>query len=261
MSAARFFVPRGKLSVCSQVALPQEIAHQVSAVLRLQPSQEIRLLDGSGSVFTCVLDSVTKQGVTGTIVAQEKVVTEPHTQLTLFQGMLKAAKFEWIIQKGTEIGISRFVPITCERSVSGLDDVSEAKLNRWRTIATEAAEQSDRGIIPTIANPISFSVALEGLSEDICNLIAWENAADTVAGSLTIATALGYTGAIGTTITPNSNHVALFIGPEGGFTAAEITQAQRHHAHVVTLGPRILRAETAALVAATLVLSARGDLE
>ena len=163
--------------------------------------------------------------------------TANRARVTLYQALLKADKFEWVLQKGTEIGIAAFAPIITERCVR--DAVSAAKLERWRRIVREAAEQSERGIIPSLREPLPFAEAVQCLGE--LSLIAYE---DEQTQSLRAALQQYH----------DSQQIALFVGPEGGFSADEIALAQRQHITPVTLCPRILRAETA-------VLYELGDME
>ena len=248
MSAGRFFVPPAVLTNPEQVILPPTIASQVRAVLRMEPGDTLTLLDGTGEAAHVELTAVGREAVTGRVTAWLPVTTEPRTRLVLCVGLLKATKFEWIVQKGTEIGVSAFVPMRCARSVA--EDVSAAKLARWRTIATEAAEQSDRGCVPDLPPPLAFADALANIAPHATALLAYENLAHAPTASLSIAQALASS--------PKTIH--LFVGPEGGFTPDEVRQAQQGGVQLVTLGPRILRAETAAIVAATLTLAAMGEM-
>ena len=248
MSAGRFFVPSAVLANPAHIVLPATIASQVRSVLRMQPGDTLTLLDGTGEAAQVKLTAVGREEVVGHITARLPVTTEPRTRLMLCVGLLKATKFEWVVQKGTEIGVSAFVPIRCARSM--VEDVSAAKLARWRTIATEAAEQSYRGCVPDLASPLPFADVLAGIAPPAVALLADENLAHTPTPNRTIAQALASL--------PMTIH--LFIGPEGGFTVDEVRQAQHHGVQLVTLGPRILRAETAAIVAATLALATMGEL-
>lgn len=274
MSAGRFFVAPAVLADHARVVLPPDVANQVRAVLRLRAGERVTLLDGMGMAYSVEVVEVSRDRVVGHVIAQAMVATEPHVQVSLYQGLLKAAKFEWIVQKGTEIGLSAIVPVQCQRSVVGADAVSAAKLARWRAIAAEAAEQSDRGRVPEVREPVRLewphpqgrdqsrpytdvgrtflsaqSVGASHGSPDSITLLAYE-AGDEIPRQ-TIRDALAG-------MHPATVH--LYIGPEGGFDPEEVAQAQAHGVQIVTLGPRILRAETAALVAVTLALDALGEM-
>lgn len=239
----RFFVP-GSWQISDEVVLEEAQAHQISQVLRLRPQTLITLLDNMGWAYTVTLTEVNKRQVRGRVTERTPAMGEPTTHLTLYQGLLKADKFEWVLQKGTEIGVACFVPLITERSV--VQEVSANKLTRWQRILTEAAEQSGRGRVPQLLSAIPFASALTSLSPDTLALIPYEQEKVT-----SLRTSLA---------APLSHSLALFIGPEGGWSEAEIRLAQTHGVIAITLGPRILRAETAAVVAAALALYERGEL-
>lgn len=226
-----------------QVVFSPEQVHQITAVLRLEPGQPIVALDNSGWEFEAVLVEVGRKRVTAVIQHKRLVTTEPASQLTLYQSLLKRDNFEWVLQKGTELGVSCFVPLITERTVARLPQ----KNDRWQRILTEAAEQSGRGRIPELAKPVALAQAVTDLSPNHVGLIPWEEAGE---GSIKAY----LTGKRGTA-------VSLFIGPEGGFTADEITLARQNSIQPVTLGQRILRAETAAVAAITLTLYELGEMD
>ncbi|MCB9418472.1 MAG: 16S rRNA (uracil(1498)-N(3))-methyltransferase [Ardenticatenaceae bacterium] len=236
----RFFV---KEFHDNQVVFAPEQAHQITAVLRMEPGQPVVVLDNAGWEFDAVLADVGRKRVTAVIQHQRPVTTEPASQLILYQSLLKRDNFEWVLQKGTELGISRFVPLITDRTVAR----PPKKTDRWQRILTEAAEQSRRGRIPELAEPMALGQAVTNLPPHYVGLIPWEEEA---AGS--IGEFIG--GKRGTA-------VALFIGPEGGFTAEEISLAQQHNIHPITLGQRILRAETAAVTAVALTLYELGEMK
>ena len=223
-------------------------AHQMRRVLRLRPGERVVALDGQGQQYEVMLEEVSNSHVTGLVVAQTAATGEPRVRLTLFQSLLQRDKFEWVLQKGTEIGVVAFVPVITRRSlVRDADDVGENKLERWRRIIREAAEQSGRGALPTLITPIPFEAAAPEATAHDRTLIAWEGEQER-----TVRDVLGGLRDVET--------VALFIGPEGGFEAAEVEEATAYGATPVTLGRRILRTETAAVVGAALVLYELGEM-
>ena len=123
-------------------------AHQLRDVLRMPRGTEITVLDDTGTEYRVVVQNVTREGVDGAVLEKRAAAGEPHTRIILYQSLLKADKSEWVLQKGTEVGISAFVPVVSERSVT---DVGKNKFARWGHIVTEAAEQAGRGKIPTLA--------------------------------------------------------------------------------------------------------------
>jgi 16S rRNA (uracil1498-N3)-methyltransferase len=231
-----------------QVRFDTEQSHQISRVLRMRPGGRVVALDGTGREFEIVLEESTYPRVTGSVAGQQAAAGEPAVHLTLYQSLLKRDKFEWVLQKGTEIGVSRFVPVITSRSlVREAENMRPEKLERWRKIIKEAAEQSERGILPRLVAPISFKEAtIEARNHDRA-LLAWEEARQ-----LSIRAAIAG-GAL-------PRDLGLFIGPEGGFDQAEVEEATAQDVILVTLGRRVLRTETAAVVATALILHELGEL-
>ena len=231
------------------VTLVDEVAHQIRAVLRMQPGRKIVVLDNGGYEHYVTLRHVAKNVVTGEIYDSRPVESEPRLQLTLYQGTLKAQKFEWVLQKGTELGVTEFVPTICERSV--LSDVEnvDRKLERWARIIKEAAEQAGRGLLPKLRSARMFQQACQQAGQRAgSTLIAWEAETNT-----DLKTALAATPTAPT-------EIGLFIGPEGGYTLDEVRLASGYGIIPVGLGKRILRAETAGLVGAAAIFYQFGDL-
>lgn len=239
----RFFVPPESIhGRVVNFSLAQ--AHQLRDVLRLRAQDEIFVLDNTGVEYRVLLNPVSRDTVRGEIVEQRASMGEPKTRLVLYQALLKADKFEWVLQKGTELGIAAFVPVVTERSVR---DVGKNKYARWAQIVTEAAEQSGRGKIPSLSPHQSLQTALKSAHQaGGLILMPWESAtARDLAGALSNSAA---------------STIHLFIGPEGGLSESEVELARTHQAEIISLGPRILRAETAGLVASSALFFARGDL-
>src|SRR5262249_33596971 len=211
-----------------------------------------RLLDGAGGEYLAQLIEVSRKRVLVRLGARKKGLPDPPVRVTLCLGMFKAAKFEVALQKCTELGVAAFIPLLTERAVR--DEVSEAKRRRWRGILAEAVEQCGGSYMPGLTGLVSLSQALSDLPRGGIALFAWEG---TRAPSLraTLEEAIALAGGI-----EQMPEIRLFIGPEGGFSPAEATLAERHGARLVTLGQRILRAETAAIVASALTLDALGSL-
>lgn len=224
-------------------------AHQMRDVLRMAAGSELVALDGAGNEYRVALDTLTRDTASGTILSQRAATGEPQTQIVLYQALLKADKMEWVLQKGTEVGISGFVPMVTERSVN---DVGKNKFARWTHILTEAAEQAGRGKIPALAEHQSLDAAAKMAAEQGgLLLVPWEqemtrDLAGALAESLPAENA--------------ALHIHLFIGPEGGFSERDIEVLRGYGAMPITLGPRILRGETAGLVAASAILYAMGEM-
>jgi 16S rRNA (uracil1498-N3)-methyltransferase len=232
------------------VVLTGDQAHQVRRVLRLRLGERVTLLDGQGYAYEAILIALGEADAKFQVVKRWKAEGEPATHITLFQAVLKGDNFTWVLQKGTEVGVSRFVPTICARNVVDDLDAAEAKRERWARIIQEAAEQCGRGRLPELAGAELFPQALAyPAAQGTLRLIAWEGERsarphDVLAGRNLTA----------------GPRIEVFIGPEGGFTDEEVALARRYGIQPVTLGPRILRAETAGVVAAALILGAAREM-
>ena len=243
----RFFVPTSSIEG-ELVRLSPEQAHQVCHVLRLKPGDAIAVLDDSGIEYDVTLTTVCLPETAGRVMGKREAPGEPKTELVLFQSLLAREKFEWVLQKCTEVGVARFVPVLTERSIVRAKMVEERKLDRWRRILTEAAEQSQRGRIPKLDQVLAFGEALSSLAMFDRSLIAApSDKASTLSQALR-------------GLSDRSGAIALMVGPEGGFTPEEVEAACKHGATPINLGPRILRTETCAVVACALVLHELGEM-
>ena len=244
----RFFIPPEWLTG-SAVAISGPQAHQIARVLRMRPHDRVIVLDDSGWEFEVQLLAVQPEMVRGEVVSRQPVSGEPRTQITLYQGMLKSDRFELVLQKGTELGIVEFVPLITARTVALDRDAPSKKQSRWQSVVQEAAEQSRRGRKPVLREATPFAQACEEVSHYVgLKLLPWEEESQTSLRSVLRAAG------------PEPK-VYLFVGPEGGFSEDEVDLARGYDLQPVTLGRRILRAETAGLVAATAILYELGDLE
>jgi 16S rRNA (uracil1498-N3)-methyltransferase len=245
----RFFVPAQWLEE-EEVTITGPLVHRLRNVLRLRRGSHVLLLDNSGWEHEMEIANVTSQRIEGRIVHKSLAVAEPRTKITLYQALLKLDRFEWVLQKNTELGVVGFVPMITERCIIGsLEDISKTKTERWWRILMEAAEQSGRARLPTLRPAVMFPTACEDAARGGLTLIPWEEEKERSLRSV-----------LREAERPPFS-INLFVGPEGGFTPEELAQAQRYGARPVTLGPRILRAETAGLVAAAAILHELGDLE
>jgi 16S rRNA (uracil1498-N3)-methyltransferase len=247
MSANRFFI---STSDCAgeQVRLSREQAHQVAHVLRLKAGDTITVLDGTGQEYDVTLTVVSSTEALGRITGQRPAAGEPAVELTLFQSLLAREKFEWVLQKATEVGVAQVVPVLTERSLVRVKRMEANKLDRWRRIVAEAAEQSHRGRIPKLEQACTFPEAVAQRRDfDRCLIAVPFHEAPALRDTLR--------GLAGTEAS-----IALLIGPEGGFTPEEVALACERGAVPVSLGPRVLRTETAAVVAAALVLYELGEM-
>lgn len=247
MSTNRFFIPASDLAG-DQVRLGPEQSHQVCHVLRLKAGDSVVVLDNSGVEYDVTLTAVSRAEAVGLITGQRPAAGEPAAELVLFQSLLAREKFEWVLQKGTEVGVAQFVPVLTDRSLLRAKVVEDSKMDRWRRIVMEAAEQAHRGRVPKISQIVSFGEAVDQLVGFDRRLIAAP-----FRETVSLREALEGTGG-----KPVS--VALMIGPEGGFTQEEMTLAREKGVAPIRLGPRVLRTETAAIVAAALILYELGEM-
>jgi 16S rRNA (uracil1498-N3)-methyltransferase len=226
----RFFVDRAAMAG-DRFPLPGQIAHQVLRVLRLEDGDEIILLDGAGSMARARLDDVSC-----VVIERGSAGGEPSHQLTVWQALLKGDHLEPVIRHGTEIGIARFGLFVSERCVAR--EVSARRLERLRAVAREAAEQSERGIVPAIDEPVPFEEAMTAAPPGSVLLLERHE---------------------GPRLTEMAAPHVVFIGPEGGFSPAEVAGAERAGVAIAGLGPRILRSETVAVAVTAAILSRTGD--
>jgi len=249
----RFFVSSEVLAR-DPVTLTGAQAHQIRRVLRLRLGDRITLLDNRGWAHEGILITLADDEARFQIVRRWEAGGEPRVRVVLYQAVIKGERFEWLLQKGTELGVSRFVPTICERNVVADMVAIEDRRQRWERIIQEAAEQSGRSRKPELAAAELFQSAMQPIQRtpeaaNILRLIAWEGER--------VATVRGLIG--DRNLLPGAR-IDIFVGPEGGFTPPEVQLAQQHGLHPVTLGPRTLRAETAGIVASTIVLYEAGDL-
>jgi 16S rRNA (uracil1498-N3)-methyltransferase len=233
----RFFVAPDLLSPGADMALPERVAHQVRDVLRLGVGEQLLLLDNSGDELVAAVTKSGRTGVEVRMLERRSGTPASSIRLVLCQGLLKSARFEWILEKGSELGVAAFAPVMCRRSMAGLAEAGAAKVQRWQRILQEASEQCGRSTLPELLPIRSLEQALRAIPPGALALMPWEEER-----AYSLRAALLSLQARDEPLT-----VMLFIGPEGGLTVEEVQLAQRHGARVVSLGSRILRAETAAL--------------
>lgn len=247
-SVPRFFVPP-EVVACELATLPPDAGHHARSVLRLRPGEPVVLHDGLGMAYTAVLEDVSAQAVTARITARQPVTTEPRTRITIAQALPKTPdKIEQVLQHGTEVGAAGFLFFAAKRSVARLDasEKLENRLARWRGIIHGAAEQSGRGVLP--------KVAWAGSSRDLTAHFAAYKRAFVLheAAMLSLATVLH-------SLPSDAADLLVVVGPEGGLDTEEVAQFEHAGGVPINLGPRILRTETAALVALSQILFAREE--
>lgn len=219
-------------------------ALHIAKALRMRPGEALTLCDGKGTDFEGVLETVTDRQVTVRITVSRPSQAEPTLAVTLYQGLPKGDKMDWIVQKAVELGVTAVVPVATRRSVARLEGKADKKQERWQRIAAEAAGQCGRGILPAVERPLSWNQALSRLSGEPA-LVFYEGGGRPLRER----------------VTPSTRRLSVFVGPEGGFDPEEIDAFRRQGGGVATLGPRILRCETAPLAALTLLMHLSGNME
>ncbi|MBP3435435.1 MAG: 16S rRNA (uracil(1498)-N(3))-methyltransferase [Clostridia bacterium] len=238
---SRFFVEpfSGDIAV-----ITGQDAHHIARVLRMRVGENLLLCDGSGLDYGCRITAMTDGEVQAQVLYRIPTESEPTVSVTLYQGLPKSEKMDLIVQKCVEIGITRIVPVGMARSIVKLNAAEGAKKQaRWQKIAASAAEQSGRGIIPEVAEPISFKQMLAAVQSEH-----------------TVTFYEGGGKPLSELVNSETNAVSLVIGPEGGFESEEIDRLREAGAHIATLGKRILRCETAPLVALSVVMQLTGNM-
>ena len=239
----RFFIPQFSIESAS-ISLPREITHHLRTVLRLREGSEIVICDGAGGCYQCRIEGLDSKQGSATVV-RSWVEEETALDIQLLQGLPHSDKFDLVLQKNTELGVSCFVPVRCERWQFALPAAKVArKLERWQKIVTEAARQSGRSWLPQVQPPQSLTEAVSRCDADL-KLVLWEEATQPLIELL-----------------PEQppRRVAVLIGPEGGLSRDEVASAESHGFVAAGLGPRILRTETAGLAISTILQYQYGDL-
>ena len=231
----RFFAESSAIGE-KEIRLTGADVNHIRKVLRMREGEEILISDGQGRDFHCRIEAIEEEEVTAQILWVLDGNAELASDITLFQGLPKGDKMEFIIQKCVELGVARIVPVNTKRTIVKLDAKKEqARIKRWSGISESAAKQSGRGRIPEVTGVKSFAEALEEARKLNMCLIPYELARD-----------MAQTREVLSSIKPGMS-VGIFIGPEGGFEEEEVEQAEAAGARPITLGRRILRTETAGM--------------
>lgn len=224
-------------------------ANHIKNVLRLQTGDPVVLFDGAGREYDARIAAIDSAGVRVEIVGERRSETESPVAITIAQGFLKEKKMDDLVRGLTELGMTRFIPFLAERSVARPDPKRlQARAERWEKIALESLKQCRRSRVPDIGATVSFSEMVEFGRQSDLKVLFWEEEAGAGNSPLTQLRADRF----GT--------VFAALGPEGGFTASEAATAREAGFIVAPLGPRILRAETAAIAACTLLQHLYGDM-
>ena len=241
MAVPKFFVSPDRIRE-DQILITED-AHHIAHVLRMKPGDPLIVCDGQGTDFRTAIESINDQAVVCHIETKAPSQAEPNIHITLFQGLPKSDKLEWILQKGTELGISAFVPVEMQRSVARIEAKKEDRnTERLQKITEAAAKQAARGVIPVVEHACRLDQVFARMAQYDLFLVPYEGALDRpLKGVLEV-------------LPVRPKKAAILIGPEGGIDPAEVEKLVQHGAATVGLGPRILRTETAGPVAASLLL-------
>ncbi|MGL5330001.1 MAG: 16S rRNA (uracil(1498)-N(3))-methyltransferase [Peptostreptococcaceae bacterium] len=244
----RFFVDKNNINIDNNTCIIEgEDVKHISRVLRCKTGEVLEVCDNDNNEYICEITDIEKNVVNLEILEKVDVKRESDLRIKLYQGLPKGPKMEIILQKLTEVGVDEIVLVQTKRSVAKVDDKKEdKKLERWERIIYEAAKQSKRGKIPTLRGILSFKEALEDMKNNDLNIAPYENER-----TKSIKQAIK-----GVSI----NNIGIFVGPEGGFDEKEIELIEEIDGQSVSLGPRILRTETASVVASSIVLYELSDL-
>lgn len=252
MGRRRFYAPSGAFKYHSQtVTLETDEARHLREVLRLKPGDEVYVFDGAGNEFRCAIESNRRDTAVLNILEEVSPARPESTlQLTLAVALLKSDKFDLVVQKATELGVVRLVPVMTRLADIKLKDESDGqkRLLRWRRIALEAAKQSGRALVPEIAAPVLFSDMMGAKDSPAYAILFSER------GGLSLDS-------LSAELSGDNYAITALIGSEGGWTDDELEEAKTAGWIVITLGGRILRAETAAIAVTTLLQHLFGDLK
>ena len=244
----RFFVPKENINGDKILITGEDVGH-ISRVLRMTAGDELLLCDGKGFDYKAEIADINKEKIECKIISSSKSDTEPNISVTLFQGIPKASKMEYIIQKNTGLGIKKIVPCILSRCVVKLDGqkAAEKKRDRWQKIAESAAKQSGRGIVPEIAMPMTLDSAIDELREYDIVFVPYE-----CEENISLRSVLNEV--------ESPQKIGFIIGPEGGFSIEEIEKIRNAGIKTITLGKRILRTETAGEAVLAMVMYEKGDV-
>lgn len=238
----QFFVPdesvgQERINICGADA------NHIGNVLRMKPGERIRVSAASGRSFFCRIETISRESVTASIEEQDTLGTEFAHRVYLFQGLPKGDKMELIVQKAVELGACEVIPVAMKHCVVKLDEKkAKSRTARWQAIAESAAKQAKRTVIPRVREPVGWEKALIEAQKLPVVLVPYENERGLSATRERIRAI------------PEGADIGVMIGPEGGFAGEEIAAAREKGMHLISLGRRILRTETAGLAALSMLI-------
>ena len=238
----RFYIGQDQIEEDQIHILDSDVNH-IKNVLRLEPGDWLVACDGEGTDYVCRIQSLSQEEITLSIEKKQESGTELDTRITLFQGIPKKDKMEFIIQKAVELGAYEIVPVMMKRCVVKLSEAKkiQKKTERWQAIAEAAAKQCDRGMIPVVHTPVTMEQAFDMASSLEYNMIPYELQDGIQVSRQIVEEAC------------SKESVGIFIGPEGGLEE-EVEKAMEIGAKPITLGKRILRTETAGMALLSIMM-------
>jgi 16S rRNA (uracil1498-N3)-methyltransferase len=234
LTAARRFFVEGTASAGERIEITGGDAHKIAHVLRLREGDEIAVVDSTAHEFSATLVECGRVVLAEVGEEIERRAKAPALAIDLAQAVPKGSRMDFVIEKGTELGVAAFVPFFSERCVG--QSAGEAKVARWQRLAKTAAQQCGRSDVPAIEAPATFQTMVRSFSRYDLVLFAWE-----LAEPQSLTERLG-------ALLPSAGKILVVVGPEGGFSHAEAESAAEQCADLIWLGPRVLRTDTAALV-------------
>jgi len=229
------------------VVLSGEEAHHSLAVLRLRPGDQFIAIDGKGNEYLCNLESVVSGRAYGRVIRHSRLTTEATTNITLAIGLPRPSKMDLIVQKTTELGVRRIVPLLCQGcyTQAGADELV-GRTDRWHRIAVEAAKQSLRSVVPKVANPVKMNDFEKIITQVDLAILFTPKASGNILHQLIAAK------------DNTSREILAIVGCESGFSIEEEESLRALKVQLCSLGPRRLRTETAAIVAVSMILYESG---
>lgn len=255
----KYFVDAENI-IDNEICITDDTVGHIIKVLRKKIGDEIILCDGLSNDYFCTITDISKTKVTAKI-NETKIVSEPKIKITLFQGLPKSDKIEYIIQKTVELGVYSIVPVLTQNiavKIDKSDNKAEKKILRYQKQSLSAAEQSGRGIIPLIGNYTSFSQAINIMKDFDFSMVLYESELDNSIRNV-ISNMKNKFEITKTSL--KELHIGVLIGPEGGFSKEEINICKENNISSVSLGKRILRTETAGIVAISILMYELFELE
>ncbi|HEY8803667.1 MAG TPA: 16S rRNA (uracil(1498)-N(3))-methyltransferase [Clostridium sp.] len=244
----KFFVPKSSIDGNNAIIDGEDVKH-IYRVLRLQVGDKVSINNSEGKEYVGEITFIDKKVVNVNLLEENSINNESPIEVYLFQGMPKSTKMDLIVQKNTELGVKAITPIITERVVVKTDLKEFKKVDRWNRIALEACKQSKRSLVPQINIPIEFDNLLQELKYMDLVVVPYEN-----------EEGYGIKKLVENIEKIHIYKVAIVIGPEGGFEESEILKLKEIGANIITLGPRILRTETAGFTCLSLIMYELGDL-